>query len=243
MPDNVHKLKDEPVAKVIASGVNIVIGLTDDRQISFQTGFEGDESDASINARFDRMMRFADRLKARYGMKKLTDEIKVRERALANFVADKARIEHDHEIAQADRQVQVDELCNMKVREIAATKAFVNEKILDVQKKRAAEYDKAQDEHQKRGKMAPFKPIGATKVNLERCDQALAELGKERDAEVERLADEFDERVEKAVAEIVRVEADRAQHATNLEDTMTRHVEELAAAKAELDDLKALAEG
>ena len=49
--------------------------MADDRQITFQSGYEGDESDEIVFARLQRNLRFADRLKAIYEIPKLEDEI------------------------------------------------------------------------------------------------------------------------------------------------------------------------
>lgn len=109
MPENtVRKLHDEPVVKVIATGVSVVVGLANDRQMTFQSGFEGDELDGVVNERLDRLMRIADRLKARYEIPTLEDELELHERQYAQFLQDFTDVERRHEVEQAQRQVQLD---------------------------------------------------------------------------------------------------------------------------------------
>ena len=139
MPENtVRKLHEEPVEKVVATAVSIVVGLADDRQITFQTGYEGDETDDAVNGRLDRTMRFANRLKAVYSLPALEDELEQHETVLARFLEDQAAIVERYEVEQAGR-----------VAELSA-------------KRRDAE-----SRHATSGKRGGYKPEGATKRDME----------------------------------------------------------------------------
>lgn len=156
MPESaVRKLREEVVEKVVASAVSIVVGLADDRQITFQTGYEGDETDAAINARLDRTMRFADRLKAIASLPTLELELERHETTIERFQADQTAIETRHEVAQAKRSVE-----------------------------RAAREQNAVKTWNASGKRGEFKPQGATARDLDliqgEIDKAEAEAAQGR---------------------------------------------------------------
>jgi hypothetical protein len=140
MPEaaNVQKLREEPVQKVVATAVSIVVGLADDRQITFQTGYEGDETDDAVNGRLDRTMRFANRLKAIYSLPNLEDELEQHETVLARFIEDQAAIVDRYENEQAGRAAEL-----------------------------AAKRRDAEARHATSGKRGGYKPEGATKRDLE----------------------------------------------------------------------------
>lgn len=154
MPEaNVRKLHEEeaPVEKVIATGVSIVVGLSNDRQMTFQSGFEGDETDAAVNARMDRFMRIADRLKARYELVTLEEELEMHLKTLAKFVEDFEAVEKRFEITQASRQVEIET------------------------RRRDAEARWTKD-----GKRGSYRPEGATKRDLDLIQGELDKVENER---------------------------------------------------------------
>lgn len=111
MPEsNVKALRPEIVEKVVATGVSIGVGLADDRQITFQTGYEGDETDAAVNGRLDRTMRFANRLKAIYSLPALEEDLLKEEMALERFLQDRADIIERYENTQAQRTAELSAL-------------------------------------------------------------------------------------------------------------------------------------
>lgn len=220
MPEsNIKPLREPVVEKVIATALSITVGLTDDRQITFQSGYEGDETDEAVNARLDRTMRFADRLKARYGIPKLEEELHTRERALANMEEDSPRVAERHERDQAERRVQMD-----------AAAQECNERILSAQQRKKDLFDKGQDDWQKRGKMGGYKPQGAAAADIDRQDHAIKEFAAIRDKEVARIE-----------ADIVRAEADRGQWLAGHSDALERHRAGVEAARADLAKLRELA--
>jgi hypothetical protein len=152
MPEStVRKLREETVEKVVATGVSIVVGLADDRQITFQTGYEGDETDAAVNARLDRTMRFANRLKAVYSLPTLEDELDRHNKTIERFQEDRDAIEKQFAVRQAMRSVELGERKNRAVKTWQAS-----------------------------GKHGEFKPQGATARDLDliqgEMDKAEAEV-------------------------------------------------------------------
>ena len=63
---DVAKLRQpgEPISVAVATG--IVVGLTNNRQITFQTGHEGNEDPDTVFARYMGVMKIADRIQAVY---------------------------------------------------------------------------------------------------------------------------------------------------------------------------------
>lgn len=135
---NVKNLREAPVQKVVATAVSIVVGLADDRQITFQTGYEGDEDPRAVNARLDQTMAYANRLKAVYSLPGLEDELAQHETTLERFLEDQAAIVERYDNEQAARQAQLSAL------------------------RRDAEARWADG-----GKRGSYKPEGATKRDLE----------------------------------------------------------------------------
>jgi predicted nucleic acid-binding Zn-ribbon protein len=105
--ETAHGDKPPMVREVVGTAVGFTIGLADDRQVTFQTGFAEDEPDHLINARFDRIMALADRQKAKYELVKLREELETHDKALARLVEDIARVDVDFEKSQAQLDVQI----------------------------------------------------------------------------------------------------------------------------------------
>ena len=109
MPESaVRKLHPEPTEKVVATAVSLVVGVADDRQITFQSGYEGDEPDEVVFERIQRNLRFADRLKAIYETPKLEDDIAEHDKNYAQLLEDWADADERFARDQAERQVQID---------------------------------------------------------------------------------------------------------------------------------------
>ena len=98
---------------MVGHAVGFTIGLADDRQVTFQTGFAEDEDDVTVNARFDRIMRLADRQKAKYELVKLREELETHQKALARLTEDLARVDVDFERTQAQIDVEIGEYQNV----------------------------------------------------------------------------------------------------------------------------------
>lgn len=160
MPETaaVRQLHDAPAVKVVASAYSIVVGLTNDRQITFQSGYEADESDEVVFARLQRNMRFADRLKANYELPTIEEELAKHVETLERFEDDMRRVENNHEIAQAKRQVELDEHMNLGAQE-----------------------------WEKSGKRGEYVPAGARARSIVLLKEALAKADAERSQNLEGL--------------------------------------------------------
>ena len=241
-PQRLHR-EPEVVEKVIATGVSIVVGLTNDRQITFQTGFEGDETDEAVNRRFDRIMRLADRQKAKYSLKEAVKELALRETALANFIFDKAAIEERHTREQAIRRETIEEMKRLRSAAREKCQSEIDGTILKIQDKKAGIVAEAQETYRRSGKLGAFKLVGVHERNAAACDQALETAKEHRTLALEQFDADYDAKIADVEAEITRVQADRDQHATNLEETLKRHHEGVEATRADLTELQELAEG
>lgn len=242
MPDGSHQ-PPEIVTKVVASAVSIVVGLSNDRQITFQTGFEGDEPDAAVNERFDRIMRLADRQKARYQIPEIEEELFQHRETLANFVEDRDRLETNHVHDQAARQVQIDEMERLRSDERAKVRDEIDGTILKIQAKRQSEWEEGQAEHRRTGRMSPYKPAGLRKSNIEHCDQALATAKDHRELAMQAFEQDYDAKIEAVRAEIVKADAERQQALSNKALSIERYEAAIAEREAKLARCKALAEG
>lgn len=247
MPDTAKVIPitdDTPVQKVIATGFSLVVNLAGERQITFQSGYEGDEDDASINARLDRMMAFADRQKAIYQIPEIEDELFKHRETLANFIEDRDRIEANHVKAQAEREAQIAALDGeLRAEAVADAKEKVNVEILHAQDLRNAEIKRGQEDWQKHGKLGAYKPAGAVKANVDRCNEAIERYEKLRDEEVERVNAETDALITKIRAEIVKAENEREQALANLGISINRYQEAIAERETRLAKCRATAGG
>ena len=182
MPEaSVRKLREEPVEKVIAAGVNIVVTLPEGRQISFSTGFEGDESDQVVNARFDRIFRLADRQRARYEIDELEAEIAEHDASVAALEKNRAEIDKRHEINQASNQVQIETWERDSVAAWSAAK-----------------------------KQGPHKFAGAMKVNVERMQAAMTKADEEHKVERANWAVTMERNAEQRAKRVKKLEAAKA---------------------------------
>lgn len=231
------------VKKAIASGVSIVVGLANDRQITFQTGFESDETDDAVNNRFDRAMRFADRLKARYEVDGLVVEIAETKKQRDTFAEILEDAQANYESSVAMRTVEREELVKIYADEIAGATKAANEKILGVQAQRKNRYDEGLEAFRKSGKMGSYDPVGSTKVDLKRCDSALEELKTFRETEENRLKEEGERRLDAFDKETARVDNERDEAIKNHETSVRRYNGALEDLEKRLNKLKAVAEG
>lgn len=234
---------DRPVQKVIATGLSIIVGLTNDRQMTFSSGYEGDEDDSSINARLDRMMRFADRLKARYEIGEIEKRLADNRKGLAQFKDHIRTAEDNRDRDLADFDVQIAELERLKPEERAKHAAEMDAKILRFQEMRKEHFNLALETHQTRGRSGSFVPRGQDKVNLDRIDLAIKQAGEAKDKDIEAWDVAYDRQIDAACAEREkRVETAR-QEVQSLTHTVDRHAELIAEDEAELAKRRAVAEG
>lgn len=238
-----HKLHPEPVNKVIATGVSVTVGLSNDRQITFQTGFEGDELDSAVNARFDRIMRLADRQKARYQIEEIEEELIKHRETLANFREQLEIRETAHVHEQAERRVVIDTMAGMRVQAKKDFQAEIDGTILKIQEARTEQYSAALEAFRAAGRKGSFVPSGSAGRNIELIDK---QIEKAKEHRGEALADfdvDYGRKLAEAEAEFNKAQAERDQAVANLNISVRRYEEAIAERQTKLAKCKALAEG
>ena len=197
----------EEVVKVIATGVTFTVGLSDDRQMTFQSGFEGDETDEAVNARFDRLMNLADRQQARYQIKGAEKKLAQHRLTVAQFEIDEVDLIERHKHQQAQRQVELDERIKERDAERKKFQAEIDGSILAMQERKKQILDSGAEEHRNSGRLTAYEPKGNVKVNINRIQQAIAEAGENREKALADFDDTYAEGIETAKAEIEKSEA------------------------------------
>lgn len=241
MPDGTRGI--EVVEKVFATATSITIGLSNDRQITFQSGFEGDETDAVVNARFDRMMAFADRQKARYQIPEIEEELFKHRETLANFIEDRDRIELEHTRAQAARSVEIKELERLRDPERKRVQGEIDATILKIQERRNEENAAGAEDWRRHGKAGLYKPAGARAANIKHCDEALAKAKEHRELALDMFEQDWDAKIAAVQAEINKADAERDQYLRNQQISIDRYKVAIAEREEKLARCKALLEG
>lgn len=242
MPEPV-KLRPTEDRQVIATAVSIVVGVTDDRQMTFQTGFQGDETPEEINRRFDGMMALADRQQAKYKLIKARKDLVKLQETYDRFLEDKADVEARHIKGQAERDVQVKHLRDIREDELKKFVADMDVEVLKLNELRKERFNAGLEQARSRGRMGSYVPAGADAAALKNIDSAISKVKEARDTEIERWNKGYDANIEAIEKEINRVNEDRAQHAGNLDIQISRFEKEIAAAKEEIDEFQAVVEG
>lgn len=244
MPDDASKtFEPEAVVKAYATGFSLTVGVSGDRQITYQSGFESDETDAAVNARLDRMMRLADRQKAIYSIPELEDDLAKQRETVTNLMIDRERLDKDHEIQQASRREQIEELKRLMAADVIASKATYNENILAIQERKNESYKAGQAAHQKSGKLAGYKPVGHVKIEIDRCDAALESAGKLRDAETQKILGQYQNEIAKVEAAIVRADNECQNSQENQSISHERWTKAIDETEARLNRARAQLEG
>ena len=231
----------EPIA--VATATAIVVGLTNNRQITFQTGHEGNEDPEVVFQRYMGVMKIADRLQAVYEIPEIEDELFKHRETLANFLEDKKRLEAAFEIAQAERQVTVDEMRRARPEMKDAKLAEMNAAILDMQNRRQEFYDQGHESARARGRTGTYRPEGALKATLDRIDLAIKHAGEARDTEMAGFEAAYDATVAAAEAEMKKAEAERDQALANLGISIDRYNGAISEREERLAKRKLIAEG
>lgn len=246
MPEqsNVRKLvEDAPVVKVVATAFSLVVGLTPDKQLTFQSGFEGDEPDEVINLRMDKMLRLADRIRSRYEIPEAEEELAKQQETVSNLRFDLDRLDKQHEHDQAARQVELAELDTLCAADIKETEEAVNLEILNIQKTRESVHASGLAAHQKSGRMGSYVPAGAAKSDLAKCDQALETMKTLRETRVAEVVNQYDQRRITLQGEIDKAENERELHRSNQGVSLERWGKAIVDQEAKLARLKAAAGG
>jgi hypothetical protein len=224
----VAKLRPDD-ARAVAVATGIVVGITNDRQITFQTGHEGHETPEVVFRRYLGVMQIADRLKAHYEVPEIEEELFKHRETLANFLEDKARLEANHE-------VQVEEWKRLRPETREKKLADMNAQILDMQEKRKEFHNQGVEEHRRSGRQGSFTPRGNLKATLDRIDLGIKQAGEARDSEMEKFDADYD-------AMIAKAQAEKDQALANLGISIERYQKAIAEREERLAKRRAIAEG
>jgi hypothetical protein len=240
----VTKLReDAPISKVIATGLNVVIGISNDRQISFQSGYEGDEADASIMARLDRMFMFADKLKARYEIEDLEEQIRKNAAERAKF-EDHIRTSvtnTEHALAMFD--VEIEEMKGRREAERARKLAEMNAEIVAMQEMRGEHFQNGLAAFRKAGRQGSYLPRGADKANLDRIDLGIERAGEARDMVLAQWDADYDAAMAKNAVAREKRENEGRQEVQGLENTVARYTELITEDEGRLAKRRSVLEG
>lgn len=168
MSENVHKLtpKDDlPVKDEPAIGMSIVMNLDEGAQMTLQGFFGASDSEEKANRLADRMVRMAERQKAKHELVKYAEELEGIIKTVQRFEEDFAKTEARHKYEDAQRHIQADELVTAAKQ---AEKDGYNKHVAD-------------------GKRGPYKPQGTVLSRIERCRVEVKKLDEdEQKANAER---------------------------------------------------------
>ncbi len=238
MPDGSTDIRKAKVAKVVASAVQIVVGVANDRRMTFSTGFEGDEPDNEVNERFDRIFRLADRQKARYEIEEIEADLSKTRETLSQYWEDLARIEADYVRQQAARQVEIDERESARPDERKKFQAEIDGAILKMQQRRQEVWNEGVGLHAARGRTGAYKPDGTRATNLARIDKGIEDALESRAKALEDFDRTYDESIEALRAEIAKAEAEREQSIGNIGISVKRFEDAVVEREARLEKCK-----
>lgn len=246
MPETAKKLHllpptdETPVQKVIATGLSLVVGLSDNQQLTFQSGYEGDEDDSSIHARLDRMLSFAERLRAKAQIPDIGRAIAKHRKDMATFqeLIDRAEQEQPHQIAA--RQVEIDEMKRLRPEEKAKFVSDMDADILKLDELRKDAFNQGLEEYRRSGRQGSYTPKGAQEAKLKNIDSAIGKAREARDLEIERWDQRYDEGIAKAEAELHRANEDRLQTIAGHRITIGRHEEAISELNDQLAECQKL---
>lgn len=211
----IDKAMNAAPKKEYATAFSVVVGLSDDRQATFQSGFESDEPDEAVNARLDRIMRLADRQKARYEIPALEEELAKAQETVANLQVDLERIDEQYERAQASKREQIAELDRLCEEALHDTREATNVEIVNIHQHKERIMQDGIKEHQRSGKLGSYVPRGARESDLKKCDDSLKRLGEMRDNQEQLVRTEYDRQKVVVEGEIQKAANEREVHRGN----------------------------
>lgn len=227
--------QDAPVVKVIATGISLVVGLSDNMQITFQSGFEGDETDDVVNARVDRLVRIAERQKAVAAIDRLETDLVGQKEKLAQYRLDYDTIDLSTNQIIAQREIEFDERIALRDSERKVFADEIDEKIAAIQERRDAEYKAGLDEFTLGGRGGAYHPRGARKQALERMEHALIDAAGNREAALADFDRVYEERLDTAKAELDKARQERGESLRAVQMSIDRYVSAVENTQALLD--------
>lgn len=184
-------VKKPVVAEVVGTAVGLTVAITDTCQMTFQSGFAEDETDEVVNARLDRLQRFA-----------------ARQHAMANIpLKQNARRDLLKQIMQyeADRQ-HVD-------TDLIDANNSLDQQVLVLREKISETLVAGEEEYRKSGRLGGYKPRGPVAVNIDRLETQIGttiEGKKKNEAERDKALQDIEAAIEHRTKHLALVDAELA---------------------------------
>lgn len=160
------------VKEVVGTSFALVVGLSDNQQITFQSGFAEDEDDAAVHARIDRLTRIARRSQLLAEVPKLKEE-------RAQLIDQQAQTRADEARLDADYAAEVGRLEALK----------------------KDTFDVGYNEHVRAGRSGPYAPRGAAAQAISGAQRDLEKMDAERKVVLQQR-EGFHKRIDLRVAQI-----------------------------------------
>lgn len=231
------------VTQVPAVGFSLTTNLDGNRQAVFQGFVPADMSDGEVNAFLDRVRGFSDRLRAVYEIGEVEAELRKHRDSLAQMTEDRARLDLEHEEAQALRRQELAAAEAGKDEARSSAQATIGAEILKMQELRQTKFNEGLNEYRRQGRQGSYSPQGARKADLEKIDRGI-ELAKiEMDEAVESAMAQYEAQLETRREAIQKADAEREQAHAHMAISVKRYTEAIAEREERLGQLKALIGG
>jgi hypothetical protein len=228
--------------EVLAVGWSIVANLGGDRQITFQSAFAVDMTDAEKNKLLDDTMALVDRQKARSELPDVRAELFKHRETLAQYEEDLGRVDtmEAEKVAELQRQIAEleDETSYERLRDAAM--APLMEKHAEIAAARMSEWNAGQAEFDRAGKQGAYQPRGHRQVNLDRIDKTLAESKAILTSALVDHAVDRQNSIDTLKQEVTRLLAEREVARGNLEVNVKRFQAAIANREVRITELEAL---
>lgn len=145
------------VKEVVGTSFALTVMLADGQQITFQSGFAEDETDAQIDVRLDRLMRISGRQRALAEMPKLKEE---RDELLTT------QVQRRSDEKEADAKWE--------------------DEIASIQERQQKAFDEGYDEHVKGGKQSAYQPKGNRATVISGCIREIERMKADRDQHLQQ---------------------------------------------------------
>lgn len=226
-----------------ALGFSITANLGDNRQIVVQSFVPLDADARDIDHLLDKVMGRLDRQKARYELDALAEEIETQSQTLRQYEGDKARIDHEHEIAQAQRRIELQEREATRASERKAVEAQIDSDILTLNQTRQSVWADGEAEARRSGKLGAYKPVGIRAQNLAKIDAGIDQALKMKTQALEQFEADYDARIAALQAEIEKADQERRAADLSMVTAIDRYTKAIAANEAKLAKTMKLLEG
>ncbi len=183
---------EKPVMpEVVGTAVGLTIRITDDCQMTFQSGFAEDETDEVVNARLDRLQAFAGRQHAIANIPLKENTRRDLLKQIMQYEADRTHVETD--LVDANKSLD---------HQVLALREKIDETL------RAGE-----EEYRRGGRLSAYKPRGPAAANIERFEQQIRTTieGKDKNAaERDKALQDIDAAIEHRRKHLALVDAELA---------------------------------